>query len=233
MLNEVSLAQKNSMDMPIYNWSDSIIGQQNSGLFNGFVYVEKHKMINDRHKFFKDFNFSVGKVIYDNKPFDKILLKYNIYEDQLILKHSFAPNDPTVLIDKKRIVEFSLLDHHFVNLNIEIEKGKSIAGFFERLININELQVLKKYQKRIRNRTNEKIQYQEFTDDNQYYVKVDETYVPIKNPKKLSKQFSSYKEIINSILLDDEAINKSSYEEYLIKVFTAIAKNKKPVNTKS
>lgn len=224
-LSAISQVQVKVSEGLLYTWCDSIIGQPNTGLFNGLTYVEKHRMINEKHKFFKDFNFSSGKVIYDGKPFDKIKMKYNIYEDQLILKYSFAPSDPSVLINQTKIDGFIISGHEFVNLNIELEKGEIVKGFFERIFSDNSIQVLKKYQKRIRNRTNDRIKYHEFEDDNAYYVYMDKKHILIKNPKKLERQFSKYKSIIDKISLDKTSIDDGDYDAYLIKVFTAISKS--------
>lgn len=223
LLDTIGVAQNKVLDTALYTWSDSIIGQPNTGLFNGIVYVEKHKMINEKHKFFEEYNFVLGKVIFDGKPFENILLKYNIYEDQLILRYSFAPNEPSILIDKNKINGFTLLGHNFVNLKIETEKQETINGFFERLVVKNGVELLKKYNKRIRNKTNDKIKYQEFLDDPSYYVYLNQKCILVKNPKKLAKQFTSFKSIIEKVDLEESTIKSNNYDSYLIKVFTLIA----------
>ncbi|WP_400081052.1 hypothetical protein [Winogradskyella sp. R77965] len=224
MLNHTGFAQIDKDETQLYQWTDSIIGQKNTGIYNGFVYTEKHRMINEKHKFFKDLNFVFGEVVYDDKPYTKVWMKYDIFEDQLILKHSFSPTDPSIILDKSRIESFSLFGHQFNNLSFTTQKGISIEGFFETLLKTDSLQLLKKYKKRIRSKTNENNRYYEFNDNNMYVLIKDNQHIIIKNPKKLTKQFSEYRRLIDEIELDSEKEKNKDYDDYLVAIFSSIAK---------
>ena len=45
-------SQSNDYEKDSFNWFDQLIGVDNSGLYYGIDYVEKHKTINEKHKFF-------------------------------------------------------------------------------------------------------------------------------------------------------------------------------------
>lgn len=69
-----------------YIWFDNIIGYENSGIYNGTLFLEKYKTESNNHHFFLDNKYKLGNLIYDNQPYYNVYLKYDIYEDELIAK---------------------------------------------------------------------------------------------------------------------------------------------------
>ncbi|WP_299125637.1 hypothetical protein [uncultured Winogradskyella sp.] len=222
MLNHIGFAQIDKSETQLYQWTDSIIGQKNTGIYNGLVYTEKHRMINEKHKFFKELNFVFGEVVYDDKLYTKVRMKYNVFEDQLILKHSFSPKDPSIILNKSRVKSFRLFGHQFNNLSFTTLKGATIEGFFETLLKTDSLQLLKKHKKRIRSKTNENSRYYEFIENNNYVLIKNNQYIIIKNPKKLEKQFPRYEKFIDDIELDTEKEKNKDYDDYLVAVFRSV-----------
>ncbi|WP_411896037.1 hypothetical protein [Winogradskyella sp. A2] len=218
-----SSSQQEPNNTRIYKWLDDNTGQMNSGLFNGLVYAEKHIMINEKHKFFGDFKFTKGTVVYNNEPYPNILIQYNVYQDQLLVRNSINTAEPIVLLYKEKVRRFTVSDHVFVNLTIDLEDDETIEGFFEYLLRRDSVSVIKKHQKKIRDRTNDRIRYHEFEDDSFYIVLLDSVYTRIREPKKLLRQFPEYKEIIKNIEEDYKDSNSSTNDNYIVAVFEAIA----------
>ena len=128
----------------IYNLCDSILGQPNIGLFNGVAYIEKYKMINENHKFYKYSNFVKGNLVYDDKPFNNVLLKYDVFEDQLIVKSKLSPFESETLLNQDKINSFQIDDNDFINISIELKNGDLMEGFFEVLLSHKSVNIYKK-----------------------------------------------------------------------------------------
>lgn len=214
-----AISQENNLSIDFYNLHDSIVGKSNTGIYNGHLYVEKHRIINEKHKFFKDFNFTEGKVFYKNQMYGKVLLRYDVFEGRLIIRHSFDPSEPEIVLNKQSVLNFTLLGHQFKHLTLTIIDDDIIDDYFEILVDNEDITLLKRYKKRIRSRTNERIKYHEFTDDYEYIVKLDGIYNRIQNSKKLSRQFPNYADHLQNIE-SQLGVNKSfEFEEVLITIF--------------
>ncbi|WP_431159199.1 hypothetical protein [Winogradskyella poriferorum] len=211
----ISFSQNNTNNSGLYQWLDAQIDQVNSGIFNGTQYAEEHRMINEKHKFFENFSFERGTLFYDGSIYPDILMRYNVYEKQIIVKGTFKPNDPEVILDNSKLHKFILSDHTFEYYDFLLEDGKYISGFFENLLQTESISVFKKHQKQIRTRTSEKLRYHEFEDNSNYIVVLDDTIKLVKNPKRLVKLFPKYKEDIKAEL---SQVDKDSVDWDLVMV---------------
>ena len=88
-------------------------------------------MINEKHKFLGDFKFTLGSVIFNNHPYTKVFLQYDIYQDQLLARNSNSTADPIVLLDKKKVFKFTLFNRHFMNMSVDLGDDEIIDGFFK------------------------------------------------------------------------------------------------------
>lgn len=211
----ISFGQETNQIENYYNWFDNAIGKTNSGIYKGIEYFEKYRMLNEKHKFFINPNFTKGSVVFDEQPFFNLDLKYDLFEDQLILRQVNAPNFPTILLDKNRISRFSIGGHDFQKVEFELKKELKINGFYELLINNDILKLYKKYHKRILKRTNNNIQYFEFIDQNSYILFYNNLYYQIYNLNRLSRIFPEFKNQIKSLESKYKSLKKETPDKYL------------------
>lgn len=125
-----------------YQNFDATIGVQNTDIFTGVEYVEEHRMVNERHKFFGINEFQPITIFYDGQPYFAILGKYNIFEDVLLVKLQSQRGETDFKLLSNRLDGFIFNSTRFVNV---WEEGTGFSGIYELLFEDPEMQVLKKH----------------------------------------------------------------------------------------
>lgn len=121
---------------------DKAIGAVNTEIYTGAEYIEKHRMINENHKFFESENFVPGTVNYGGQPFFNIPLKYNIFEDLVIVSPQERKWQNGFRLFENKLESFELSGHRFVNI---ISPEADVKGIHELLFANENVQLLKKY----------------------------------------------------------------------------------------
>ena len=131
-----------------------------STLFEGPTYADIHRTINERHKFLGPYEFQQGSIYFDGIWQESIEIKYDTYQDLLLLKHPTAPGAPTVIVNSNRASQFKLgmRSFHFIH-----EEGlKGAQGYFELLAANSHSALLKKQRTRIQRKQASGLAYYEF-----------------------------------------------------------------------
>ncbi|HEC43551.1 MAG TPA: hypothetical protein ENI20_12065 [Bacteroides sp.] len=77
-------------------------------LVNGARYYNMH-LLASGHKFFGEDEFREGKLVLDNREYNDVFLKYNLYEQQIILRYTYLDQIYHEIIpSNSRIHEFEL-----------------------------------------------------------------------------------------------------------------------------
>nr|WP_295927369.1 hypothetical protein [uncultured Dyadobacter sp.] len=101
---------------------------QSQNLYNGrqyFVYDARM----DEHQFLKQRRWLNGMVLYDGQQFDSIPMLYDIFKDEVVIRHF---NGDHVLLQTVKVDSFIIDNHHFARL----ESGKDVnpqmrTGFYD------------------------------------------------------------------------------------------------------
>ncbi|WP_192579216.1 hypothetical protein [Dyadobacter aurulentus] len=101
---------------------------QSQNLYNGRQYYV-YDARSEEHQFFNDRKWRKGVVRYDEQQFDSIPMIYDIFRDELVVKHF---NGDHLLLQSEKVDFFMLDDHNFVRM----ESGKDInpqmrTGFYD------------------------------------------------------------------------------------------------------
>ena len=81
-------SQDTIVNSSAYEVFDHMVGYTNTGIFDGIEYFEKFPVRNEKHKFFKSSEFVNGLLIYEGNPFLNVELKYDVYDNQLLIRNS-------------------------------------------------------------------------------------------------------------------------------------------------
>lgn len=212
-------AQEITNTPSIYIWFDQMIGKTNSGLFNGIQYIERYKVINEKHHFFKEPNFVLGSIIYDGQPYFNLELKYNVFDDELLLKNSEKSMAPIVQLNKHKITNFTINQHRFTNISFN-KNSVDLTGFFEILDQNDSIVLYKKHLKKQFAKTDRKTVYYEFKSLSEYYIQYKNSFYKIKKLRNFNSIFPSYSKELNEICSRYEAIRKLDPDSSLISVVT-------------
>lgn len=126
----------------VYNGFDNLVGIENTAIFHGAEYIEEHRMVNEKHKFFQTRNFREAQITYDGKIFYDVPAKYSIWDDELLVNLEGETRTSTFKLFKNRLGRFTLGSYEFVSF---YSPESPLSGIYELLWKEGSLQVLKKH----------------------------------------------------------------------------------------
>lgn len=198
-----------------YQWFDKAVGLENSGLYNGVVYIEKHRMRDKKQKFFDTTEFLKGTIDYDGQLYFDVPMKYDVNEDQVLIRLNRV-----LLLKKSKIKSFSINGHQFEKLE-QPEAGKlPINGFFEVLFEKESFKLIKKHKKEVREKYGDKLVFHEFVDKNEYFLFYQNQYHGISSRGDVVKVFPDFAAKIKKQF--PKSRRKLNQEEYLFALLNGV-----------
>lgn len=227
------LAQEEQKEKDVYEWFDAVTGLENTSLFTGIEYKEEHVMINEKHKFFLTSLFKPGTIYYEGQAFYNINMKYNIYDDLLVVRlPKTGGGEETFKLNSGKVQGFQMEGHKFLNIITGEEKSLQ-SGFQEVLFETRELKLFKDHERRIFLRRDGSYPYHEFNDPGaEYTVMQKEQFFRIKNRRDLINIFPEYEQVIKNYYKVEGKLQKSNPDDFMIGLFEAI-ENKGSINSRT
>lgn len=138
-------AQNNSSSY--YNQFDQLVGSFQNDLNTGELFEDLYRTKSKTDfRFFKTYDPIDGKVNYKGQEFYKCALKYDLYEDNLLLVNFDATNPYLINLEKTLVQSFSLQEKEFVKLPAEASNFSFYKnGFFERISHDKEFSLYVKH----------------------------------------------------------------------------------------
>lgn len=208
-------SQDKQNELNEYEWFDSFLGEENSGLFNGVLFVEEFNCSDGDHRYYASDEFVLGEIFYNGQIYFNQKLKYDIYADEILVspKNIFSKLD--IQLRKKNVKYFSFKNHFFLNIN-EPEVGGSNRnlGFCELMIEKEELILMKKrFKKRTKKRIGDNV-FDSFEVEEDYYLKYRNSYYPVNSRKDWISIFPEKKKKINSHYKSFKVLLKSDSDTF-------------------
>lgn len=157
----------NEENKEIFLAFDKAIGVVNTKIYTGAEYIEKHRMINENHKFFESDEFVTGTVYYNEQPFFNVPIKYNIFEDLVIVSPEERKWQNGFRLFENKLQAFELGGHKFININTP---GADVKGIHELLYEDENVQLLKKYRVKEKMVRKDAFVHYEFLEQNPNYL---------------------------------------------------------------
>ena len=221
ILNSITfLAQTNSNQKNYYNWFDAVVGVENTGIYNGIEYNKKYRTLKGSHEFYITSQFVSGNIVYDGQPYYDIAMKYDVYNDEIIIKLSNQKAFNIIQLIKEKIASFSINNKQFVRVSNDTDKAllNVNEGFYELLFQDNYLKLYKKHIKSRNERLDKDFFYHIFKDKKEYYLKYKQQYYKVKSKANFSKIFPEHKKNINAFYKNNKVLRKSDYDMFLNKL---------------
>ncbi|KAF2515961.1 hypothetical protein [Flavobacterium foetidum] len=134
LLNNHCIQSQNSKEIEIYKWLDKNLGIESLDIKNGAAHLNFDKTINNQNRYYQTDNFRKGNVNYNNQNYFDLLLKYDIYKDDLVLNPYDEANNTKINLIKENVISFTINNEKFVNLK---NLPASFKGGFYEEIDIN------------------------------------------------------------------------------------------------
>lgn len=218
-------SQQNLSQEKYYNWFDNQVGIENTGLYNGIRYKELYRVKNGKHKFFESPNFIQGRIIYENQIYNDVQLKYDLFEDQVLINLQTKSGNSIFQLINKFVQSFTLNNKIFVNLSEHKvnNSSTSIQGFYQVSFHGTDLILYKKHSKYRIKHYEKKIVLSEFKNKETYYIYFERSFYLINSKSDLTKLFPNHKKAINNFYSKNRLLLKSNYEMFLIQLSKQIS----------
>ena len=188
----LSTFSQNYSEEKVFSWYDQKIGIENTTLFQGIEYVETDRMINEKHKFFETQEFQNGSVTYNGQTFYEVPLKYNVYDDLLLVNLKQDQRNFIFQLIDNQVDQFQIGENKFRYL--KANNNSDILGFYEV---INEEGTFKIFKKHLRNRMeirDRSVAYSEFNPaDPDYIFQLKDEFFELDNRRDLFSKFPDLK----------------------------------------
>lgn len=161
LLNNYDLRSQTSKETEIYNWFDKNLGVESLDIKNGSAHLNFDKTIENQNRYYFTENFRKGNVRYNNQDYFDVLLKYDIYKDDLVLNPYDEANTTKITLRKDNIENFTINNEKFINLKI-LNPLLFRGGFYEEIsINNNSILYIKYFKEKKKDQKEESnlIQY--------------------------------------------------------------------------
>jgi hypothetical protein len=215
-------AQNLSENGPYYLWFDNEVGIENTGIYEGVLYKELYRTLNQNTQFYTTPDFLSGSVVYNGQPYIAQLLEYNVYEDQVLIKVPDRLGGNTIQLIRDNVSEFTIDKYNFIRVS-DAPEGSAISGFYEVSYQNSAVKFLTRHTKKLFERKDRSTLYYEFLDGKkEYVVFYREQYYPIKNKRDLIEVFPGLKDQIDDFYNRAREQRRTQPHAFMIAIFTRI-----------
>lgn len=203
-----------------YNWFDEVVGVDNTSLFSGIVYKEKYVKLKENTNFFLSPRFLSGSVNYNGERYFNLEMKYDLFEEEILVRFKKGESGITVLkLIKSNVTEFSIKSHNFV----QILSKTNVFEFYEVLLKNPQISVFKQHKKNIEELFFKERLYDNFkTINTGVLVLYKGDYHKVKSKKNLLNLFPKFKKEVKISMNKNKAIQKSNPDLFVVKVIEGL-----------
>ena len=206
-------SQTNTSFKKHYSAYDSIVGYDQTLLYNGLKYIDAFRATKEKHRYFEFYDFLKGDIVYDGQPFYNLNLKYDLFNDVLIIKLKNERSFFNLQLNNSKLSNFSINNNLFINFYQDYNLSDlNITGFLKEIYKGKNLQLYSKHLKRKRDKiVGEKVEYL-FYQDITYLVLIDKTFYKANSKRNLKKALPDYTKPINYFYSNYKILLKNNPE---------------------
>jgi hypothetical protein len=206
----------------LLKWFDSQIGIENTRLLNGTSYKDNHRTINTKNKLFGS-GTGTGAVLYDGQWFPDLQMRYNIFDDVLVVQLESGMGLNIIKLVKEKVEQFTLNSRDFINI-LKEKSPQGIEGFHEVLWEEGSFVLLKKHALKIIEKRDRQVAYYEFEPAEGYYAfSYNDLAYFLGSRNDLIKIFPQYRDEIQSFYRENQATRRSRPETFYINLFRELS----------
>jgi hypothetical protein len=183
-------------------------------LYNGMVHVGYSSSIAGNPYFFST-DWVIGKIQFEDITYENIQLKYDVFADQVIVKH---PAGFGIILYSPRIQFFDIAGAHFIYFDGKKHNEMLPSGFYQVLAN-GKIELLAKRAKKINEKITSKVEQQYYDVDRHYIIKDNHAY-PVGNLKSVLKLLPERKKDIKDFIKKNRYKYRRNTEFTLTKIVT-------------
>ncbi|WP_188463765.1 hypothetical protein [Bizionia arctica] len=204
---------------------DSIVGYDHTLLYNGLRYIDEYRTTKTNHRYFEFYDFTKGNVVYDGQAFNNLDLKYDLFNDVLIVKLKNDRSYFNLQLNNSKLSSFSINNNLFINFHQEYNIADfNFEGILKEIYNGQNLQLYSKYIKRKRDKlSREKVEYIFYREDT-YLILLNKTFYKINSKNNLKKIFPNQTKIINDFYSNNKVLLEYDPETFIKNIIKELDK---------
>jgi hypothetical protein len=189
-------------------WFDSLINQKNLPINQGVIFSEKHRTFNKNHHFLFENTFFKGNLKYNNQMYYNVSMKYDTYNDNLILKINSITENFHVILNKELISSFQLNNKTFYNINL--------SGFYEVIYKSESGTLVRKHFSKRKAIKEEDFFYSDFTHEETVLLHKNNKFHVLKKKKHFHKIFPNKKKMITDFFKMNKRENENNNTAFIL-----------------
>lgn len=221
-----TLTAQNNSSRDLYNQFDTVIGIENTDLYNGISYKELHQIDPDQNKFLFPKDMRSGDIVYDSKTYYDIKMNYNIYDDVVLVKLESKLSTHTFQLISDKIERFKVSNSEYVRIVGNLNENIS-SGFYEVLLTDedNEINLLKKHRlKEKKNLNNEVSIYTYRKREGEFVLEKSGELFSVKDRGDFQELFPKHRNEISSFYKDYSSLRRSNYSKFMVNLVSLLIK---------
>lgn len=228
-INVSSLHSQSKDDILIYNWFDKVTGKENLDINNGTLNNNPYKTIGYESMYYNNDDYQSGTLNYENQIYFDVYLKYDLYNDQLIINPSGLNKKIGINLNSSKVASFTIEGKHFVKIDKKDSlKPEVPTGYYEEIKIAPDFIFYIKHHKEIRKKISDNGVYYNFTSNNLFFIKYLNKISKIERKKDILKLFPEQKKQINEFYLMNREIKKSNLNQFMENLIKSISNSYSP-----
>ncbi|MEE9363370.1 MAG: hypothetical protein V3U92_12300 [Cellulophaga sp.] len=204
----------------LYKWFDTTIGHENTGLIDGLEYHDIYKTRNGNHKFYLSSSYQIGNISYNGQRYFDVEMKYDILDDQIIIKIPTQTKSYIIQLIKEKIDSFSIKDSKFISIDNLTNHND---GFYEVIYKSSNLAFYKKNIKTSYKHYSGRSIVYSFKNKDEYLLYFKSKYYKSKKSKNfLIKLLPKYIKNINLFYKSQSELLNTNYAFFMKKLMTEL-----------
>ena len=224
--SHISICQEQYDLKKVYKIYDSVIGKKNLGINNGVIFKDNFitESKEKNHRFFEINSFQLGNIVYNNQPYFDILLKYDLFEGDIIAKILYDNNFSILKLEREKIKEFSITNKTFVNVSFFEKKGILVENrFYQKLYSKEKMYLFKTYKKNTSQYILDNKLFNKFSLLENFFLMYNSELYFIESKKDFKKLFPQTKATIYSYYKKNKKLRKTNPSLFYIELVTVIS----------
>lgn len=205
-LNIYSIRSQTNNEIATYNWFDKNLGIESLGFKNGPAHLNFDKTANNQNRYYVD-EFKSGSITYNGQNYFDLYLKYDIHDDELVLRPYNESNTTKINVVKDYVSSFKIGNEKFVNLK-ELNSSNYKTGYYEEVLLANNTILYIKYYKDKNNVMKENISYIEYLPKYDFILLKEKNFHLINDKKEIIKLYPADKRKINDFYFKNRSLKK-------------------------
>lgn len=208
LLNISNVHSQNNNEILTYNWFDKSLGKESLDFNNGTGHLNFDKTIDKQNRYYVADEFKSGSITYNGQNYFNLDLKYDIFNDELVLRPYIETTYIQINLLKEKVDFFKIGNEKFVNLKLLPANLK--GGYYEETVTGKNSVLYIKYYKEKREIIKDDHFLIRYIQNYDYVLLKDNKFTLINDKKEIIKLYPEQKRKINDFFFKNKDLKKDN-----------------------